>query len=136
MAEKVEINAGDVLTPIIITDKSGAKVGAAFINIKDIRIPARVTEVINFMQTMDVDNCDYDTLCKYNDMLEDKFCKLFGYDCRRSLFGILGPTTICNGKYVAVVIIEKIMALLSKEIKEKAANRTDKINKYVGSHKR
>ena len=136
MAEKVEINAGDVLTPIIITDKSGTKVGAAFINVKDIRIPARVSEVINFMQTMDIDNCDYDTLCKYNDMLEDKFCKLFGYDCRRSLFGILGPTTVCNGKYVAVVIIEKIMELLSKEIKEKASSRTNKINKYVGSHKR
>ena len=85
---------------------------------------------------MDIDNCDYDTLCKYNDMLEDKFCKLFGYDCRRSLFGILGPTTVCNGKYVAVVIIEKIMELLSKEIKEKASSRTNKINKYVGSHKR
>lgn len=136
MAEKIEINAGDILTPIIITDKNGTKVGAAFINIKDIRIPARVTEVINYMKTMDIDSCDYDTLCKYNDMLEDKFCKLFGYDCRRSLFGILSPTNICNGKYVAVVIIEKVMACLSDEVKKKAADRTQKISKYVGSQKR
>lgn len=136
MAEKIEINAGDILTPIIITDKSGAKVGAAFINIKDIRIPARVSEVINYMKTMGVDNCDYETLCEYNKMLEDKICKLFGYDCRRSLFGILSPTNICNGKYVAVVIIEKIMECLSDEVKKKAADRTEKIAKYVGSHNR
>lgn len=131
MAERIEINAGDVLTPVIITDRRGAKLGAAFLNANDIRIPARITEIINYMKSIDVDSCDYETLCQYNKMLEDKFCALFGYDCRRSLFPILSPTTLCGGKYAAVLIIEKVMEFLSDDIKRKAAERTEKINQYV-----
>lgn len=131
MAEKIEVEVGDVLTPVIITDKNGTRLGAAFINANDIRIPARITEIIDFMKTLDVDNCDYETLYKYNEMLEDKFCRLFGYDCRGSLFCILSPTTMCSGKYTAVLIVERIMEVLGEDIKKKAAKRAGAIGKYV-----
>ena len=131
MTEKIEINAGDFLTPVILTDGSGTRIGAAFINMQDIRIPARVTEIIDYMKTIDVDGCDYDALYQYNEMLEDKFCRLFGYDCRKSLFGVLSPTTTCGKKYAAHIILEKVMDALSDEIKQKAAERTAKISQYV-----
>lgn len=131
MAENIEVNVGNILSPVIITDGSGTRVGAAFINMNDIRIPARVTEIIDYMKTLDVDGCDYDTLYQYNEMLEDKFCRLFGYDCRKSLFGIVSPTTLCGKKYAAVLIVEKVMETLSDEIKKKAAERTEKIAQYV-----
>ena len=131
MAEKINVDVGDILTPVIITDKSGKKVGAAFLNAGDIRIPARITEIIDYMKKIDVDHCDYETLCKYNEMLEDKFCGLFGYDCRRSLFCILSPTTICDGKFAAILIVEKVMEALSEDIKKKAMKRAEIIGKYV-----
>lgn len=131
MAEVIEVNAGEFLTPVILKDANGFNVGAACINMKDIRIPARVTEIIEYMKTIDVDGCDYDTLLRYNEMLEDKFCRLFGYDCRESLFCILSPTTPCGKKYAAHLIIEKVMEALSDEIKQKAAARTEKIAQYV-----
>lgn len=131
MAEKIEVATDLRLTPVIISDRKGTSVGVAFLNTNDIRIPSRVTEIIDYMKTIDIDNCNYETLHHYNDMLEDKFCGLFGYDCRQSLFCILSPTTICNGKYAAILILEKVMEALSDEIKEKAAKRAEIIGKYV-----
>ena len=131
MVEKIEVNVGDVLTPVVITDGSGTKVGAAFINAGDIRIPARITEIIEYMKSIDVDDADYDTLLKFDKVLVDKFCYLVGYDCRRSLFGIVSPTTRCGGKFAAHLIVEKVMECISDEVKKKAAERTEKINQYV-----
>lgn len=136
MAEKIEVNVGDVLAPVIISDKNGTKVGAAFINTKDIRIPARITEIIEYMKSLDVDGADYDALLKFDKALEDKFCYLFGYDCRRSLFGVVSPTTPCGGKFAAVLIVEKVMECLSDDIKKKAAQRAEKINQYVKPHQK
>lgn len=132
MAENIEVNVGNILTPVIITDGSGTRVGAAFLNMNDIRIPARVTEVIDYMKSLDVDGSDYDTLYRFDEMLQDKFCRLFGYDCRASLFGIVSPTTLCGGKYAAVLVIEKVMECLSDDIKKKAAQRAEKIAQYTG----
>lgn len=136
MAEKIEVNVGDVLAPVVISDKNGTKVGAAFINTKDIRIPARITEIIEYMKSLDVDGADYDALLKFDKALEDKFCYLFGYDCRRSLFGVVSPTTPCGGKFAAVLIVEKVMECLSDDIKKKAAQRAEKINQYVKPHQK
>lgn len=136
MAENIEVNVGNVLTPVVITDGSGTKVGAAFINVNDIRVPARITDILAYMQTLDVDNADYDTLLKFDRLLEDKFCQLFGYDCRRSLFGIVSPTTNCGGKFAAHLILEKVMECLSEEIKKKAAERTARIDRYVTPHEK
>ena len=136
MAEKIEVNVGDVLAPVVISDKNGTKVGSAFINTKDIRIPARITEIIEYMKTLDVDGADYDSLLKFDKALEDKFCYLFGYDCRRSLFGVVSPTTPCGGKFAAILILEKVMECLSDEVKKKAAQRTEKINQYVKPHQK
>lgn len=131
MNKEINVSAGSILTPVIITDGSGTKVGAAFINTKDIRIPSRITEIIEYMKSLDVDGADYDSLLKFDKALEDKFCYLFGYDCRRSLFGVVSPTTPCGGKFAAVLIVEKVMECLSDEVKKKAAQRTEKINQYV-----
>lgn len=131
MAEKIEVVTDLSLTPVIISDRNGTSVGVAFLNANDIRIPARVTEIIDYMKSIDVDRCDYETLHHYNEMLEDKFCGLFGYDCRQSLFCILSPTTICNGKFAAILILEKVMEALSDDIKAKAAKRAEIIGKYV-----
>ncbi len=131
MAEKIEVATDLLLTPVIISDRNGTNVGVAFLNANDIRIPARVSEIIDYMKSIDVDNCSYEALNHYNEMLEDKFCGLFGYDCRRSLFCILSPTNICNGKFVAILILEKVMEALSDDIKAKAAKRTEIISKYV-----
>ena len=136
MAEKIEVNVGDVLAPVVISDKNGTKVGAAFINTKDIRIPARITEIIEYMKSLDVDGADYDALLKFDKALEDKFCYLFGYDCRRSLFGVVSPTTPCGGKFAAILILEKVMECLSDDIKKKAAQRAEKINQYVKPHQK
>ena len=135
MSEIIEVNDGELLTPVILTDSTGRRVGAAFINMQDIRIPARVTEIIDYMKSIDVDGCDNETLYRFNEMLEDKFCRLFGYDCRRSLFGIVSPTTLCGKKYAAVLIIEKVMECLSEDVKKKAAERAEKISQYVKPQK-
>lgn len=131
MADNIEVNVGNVLTPVVIADKNGTKVGAALINTNDIRFPARITDILNYMNSIDVDSADYDAMLKLDKALEDKFCYLFGYDCRRSLFGIVSPTTPCGGKFAAVLILEKVMECLSDDIKKKAAQRTEKIDRYV-----
>ena len=136
MAENIEVNVGNVLTPVVIADKNGTKVGAAFINTNDIRVPVRITDILNYMKSIDVDSAEYDALLKFDKALEDKFCYLFGYDCRRSLFGIVSPTTPCGGKFAAVLILEKVMECLSNEVKKKAAERMEKINQYVQPHQK
>lgn len=131
MAEKIELNVGDVLTPIVIKDKQGTVVGAAKINLKDIRIPARVADVLKYMETIDVDGADYDALLEFDSMVQDKINHLFGYDCSKSLFGIFSPTSRCGGKYMAVIIVQKILDSISEEIRKKGAKRTAKVHKHV-----
>lgn len=135
MAEKIQITADVELTPIVVSNKIGIKVGAAFINLEDVRIPARITEIIEFAKTADVESCDIDTKATVCDMMEDKFCKLFGYDCRRSLFGMLSPVDRCGSKYYYIMIIDTIMEKISEEIKANAQKRADKIAKYTRSAK-
>lgn len=135
MAEKIQITADVALTPIVVSDRSGNKVGAAYIHLEDVRIPGRITEIIEFAKTVDVESCDYETLRSFSEMMEDKFCKLFGYDCRRSLFGILSPVTRCGKKYYYVLVIETIMDKISEEVKANAQKRADKITKYTRSAK-
>ena len=135
MAEKIRITADVELTPIVVSNKIGTKVGAAFINLDDVRIPSRITEIIEYAKTIVVESCDSETLVSFCDMLEDKFCKLFGYDCRRSLFGILSPVDLCGGKYYYIMIIEAITAKISEEVKANAQKRADKIAKYTRSAK-
>lgn len=131
MAEKIELNAGDILTPIVIKDKRGTTVGSALINLTDIRIPARVAEVLDYMKSIPVDGADYDALLEFDAMLQDKICRVFGYDCSKSLFGILSPTSRCGGKYMAVLIVQKILDAVPKETKEKAAVRMEKIARHT-----
>lgn len=131
MADEIQIGVDITLTPIAISDHSGTKIGAAFINLQDVRIPARITEIIDFAKTIDIDNCDFETLRNFSDMMEDKFCKLFGYDCRRSLFGIISPVARCGNKFLYVLIVEQIMDKITAEIKEKAQKRDANIKKYT-----
>jgi hypothetical protein len=58
VAEKIEVVTDLSLTPVIISDRNGTNVGVAFLNANDIRIPARVTEIIDYMKSIDVDRCD------------------------------------------------------------------------------
>lgn len=133
MAEKIQITADVELTPIVVSNKIGIKVGAAFINLEDVRIPARIKEIIEFAKTVDVENADIETKAAFCDMMEDKFCKLFGYDCRRSLFGILSPADRCGGKYFYIMVIDQIMDSISAEIKANAWGK--KISKYTHAGK-
>lgn len=130
MNEKIEVSTDNILTPVVLVDGDGEKLGAAFLNLNDVRIPARVTAILNYMKSIDVDSADYDTLLKFDKALEDKFCSLFGYDCRRSLFGIVSPTTPCGGKFAAVLILEKVMECLSEEVKKKAEKIEEYVKKY------
>lgn len=131
MADKIELNAGDILTPVVIRDKHGKVVGAAYINLNDIRVPARVSEILDYMKTIDVDNADYEELLSFDAMLQDKTNRLFGYDCSNSLFGVVSPTSRVGGNYMMVLIIQAIMDSVSEETKKKAAARMDKIQKYT-----
>lgn len=133
MAEDINISVDVTLTPIVVSDRHGTKVGAAFINLDDVRIPARITEIIEFAKTVDIENCEYEVLHNFSEMMEDKFCKLFGYDCRRSLFGILSPVTSCGGKYFYIMVIDQIMNSISAEIKANAWGK--KISQYTHANK-
>lgn len=134
MADKIELNAGDILTPIVIRDNTRKVIGAAYINLTDIRIPARVTEILDYMKTIDVDHASYEELLSFDTMLQDKVNRLFGYDCSASLFGVVSPTSRVGGKYMMVALIQAIMDATSEETKKKAADRMDKINHYTNRY--
>ena len=131
MADKIEVNAGDILTPIVIRDKNRKTIGAAYINLTDIRIPARVQEIIDYMKTIDVDNAGYDALLSFDTMLQDKVNRLFGYDCSSTLFGVVSPTSRVGGTYMVVLLIQAVMEAISEETKKKASERMDRISQYT-----
>ena len=129
MAEKIEVNVGDVLTPIEVADADGVVIGRAKINILDDRVAFRMRDLVAYIRGYQFEGTNLTAL---NKALEMKFCHLFGYDCRATLFGVLRPTDITgSGEFFALAIIDRINKDMPTQVKERAEARSKAIAEYA-----
>lgn len=137
MAEKITLNVGDALTVLEITDSTGTVLGTAKLNLFDIRMAARIGEIAEFFKQYKYEGFGSEQLMVLDAALEDKFCYLLGYDCRRSLFGVLSPTTILpDGEMFTMRIIRTISESFSAQVKTRAQERAKLVAQYAQKYQK
>lgn len=137
MAEKIELNVGDVLTPVEVADADGIIIGRAKINVLDDRVASRMRDLVDYIRGYPFEGMDAQKRVSLDKSLEAKFCYLFGYDCRATLFGVLRPTdTTGSGEMFALMIVNALNKNLPQKMKERAEARAQAIEKYAEKYKK
>lgn len=127
MAENVALNVGKLLTRVELKADDGSVVGYAYANFENPRVLMRAKEFSEYFGKYDgaksVSELDADMV--------DKFCYLFGYDCRATLFGIISPTDRLDGESVALRLIREIQKCFTAAQEKRAADRAAVIARHT-----
>lgn len=69
---------------------------------------------------------------KYEQIVADKFCEFFGYDCRESLFGMVAATDVMSdGRIFANHVLDAIVRNIGPEVEKR---RRANIEKYTAKY--
>lgn len=132
MGNNIEMNVGNALTKIEFKDEDGIVLGFLKINLTDIRLVGKLEQCAAFFKNYKFEGSDVEKLAAIDRDLMDKFCFLFGYDCRETLFGVISPTTVFeDGSMFAIEILNKISSEFSENIKQRAEARAKAMQKYT-----
>lgn len=127
MAENVSLNVGDLLTRVELLADDGSVVGYAYVNFENPRVLMRLKEFAEYFGNYDGGK----TPAELDADMTDKFCYVFGYDCRATLFGVLSPSDRLNGEAVALHLVRELRKRFSDSIRLRAEKRAAAIARYT-----
>lgn len=127
MAENISLNVDKLLTRVELKTDDGSVVGYAYANFENPRIILRAKEFADYFSKYD----GAKTVAELDADMADKFCYLFGYDCRATLFGVLSPSDRMGGKSVALCLIEALELAFSEADTRRANKRQERIAKHL-----
>ena len=124
-----------VMRRILYRDGDGEIIASVKINPADNRLPSRLRDfALKAKQKAKTGGSgeSVDALGQCDDAIADLFCELVGYDCRKTLFGIVSPTTVLNdGRLFAACVLEDIKAVAKPELERAARARRTAIEKHL-----
>ena len=123
-----------VMRKILYRDGDGEIIAFVKINPADNRLPSRLRDfaVKAKQKAKTVGGESVDALGQCDDAISDLFCELLGYDCRKTLFGIVSPTTVLDdGRLFAACVLEDIKSVAKPELEKAARARRAAIEKHL-----
>ena len=130
MAEKIELGVGELLTRVELKADDGTVVGYALANFNNPRLFLRLKEFSGYFSK----HPGTGTILELDADMQDKFCYVFGYDCRAQLFGVVSPTDRIGGEQVALRLTRAISESFTQAQKETAEKREKEIAKHLGKY--
>lgn len=123
-----------VMRKILYRDGDGEIIAFVKINPADNRLPSRLRDfaVKAKQKAKTAGSESIDALGQCDDAISDLFCELLGYDCRKTLFGIVSPTTVLDdGRLFAACVLEDIKSVAKPELEKAARARRAAIEKHL-----
>ena len=123
-----------VMRKILYRDGDGEIIASVKINPADNRLPSRLRDfaVKAKQKAKTAGSESIDALGQCDDAIADLFCELLGYDCRKTLFGIVSPTTVLDdGRLFAACVLEDIKSVARPELEKTARARRAAIEKHL-----
>lgn len=123
-----------VMRKILYRDGDGEIIAFVKINPADNRLPSRLRDfAVKAKQKAKMPGSEsIDALGQCDDVIADLFCEFLGYDCRKTLFGIVSPTTVLDdGRLFATCVLEDIKSVAKPELEKAARARRAAIEKHL-----
>lgn len=140
MAKTINTSLSSALLKFTFTDADGDVFASFKLNPADIRLVSRCEELAKFFDQIKDDTSKINTseeMIKYNDLVEEKFNYLLGYDARGSLFGMMSATTILpDGDIFATKVLDKIIDAVGPEIAKRRQNMQAAVRKHTEKYKK
>lgn len=130
MEDSVKIDTGRIR--IKFTELDGTEFASLVINPTDVHLLERARQLA---EELDSASDEEESLVKRNDEIEERICRLLGYDAKAELFGVLPGTTIFpDGRIFAHCVLDTIVDKLMPAIEQRSEAMREQIRKYTGKY--
>lgn len=131
MVKNIETNVGTALTRIDFIDDDGMLLGFLKVNLSDARLIGRLGKFATFFRDY-ASGKENRKNVSLNQAAAEQFCELLGYDCKDTLFGVLGPTSVlASGEMFAGRILRAITSEFVDEAKRRLNGKISQIEKHT-----
>lgn len=134
----ISSNLASSLLKFTFTDGDGEIVASFRMNPADVKLAQRLQEMQSYFDEMEKstpENATLDDVIRFNDELEEKICKLLGYDARQALFGFVSATSIMeDGNMFIVHVMNVIQEHVFPEIRKRQQSMAEAIAKHTAKY--
>lgn len=141
MGKVYDTKIDDGIATFTFTNNSGEVFSEFKVNPADVGIAARVEETMEFWDTLEdkfnASNSPSD-IKKLNDQIEDQFRYILGAKACEKLFSnlITATTILPSGDLFAFVVLDKLIAYITPELKKRNEKSQKAVEKYTAKYKK